>query len=59
MRKRRPLAGTCAYAGVAELVDAPDLGSGDPKSWGFESLRPHHPLERRASWGVALVAWFY
>ncbi len=28
-------------AGVAEWVDAPDLGSGADKAWGFESLRPH------------------
>src|SRR5947209_12840551 len=28
-------------AGVAELVDALDLGSSE-QSWGFESLRPHH-----------------
>jgi hypothetical protein len=26
---------------VAELADAPDLGSGE-KSWGFKSLLPHH-----------------
>ena len=29
-------------AGVAKLVDAPDLGSGALKAWGFESLHPHH-----------------
>ena len=28
-------------AGVAELVDAPDLGSGAQKAWGFKSLHPH------------------
>ena len=28
-------------AGVAELADAPDLGSGG-FPWGFESLHPHH-----------------
>ena len=28
-------------AGVAELVDALDLKSRDPGSWGFESPRPH------------------
>ena len=28
------------YAGVAELADAPDLGSGG-RPWGFESLHPH------------------
>ena len=31
-------------AGVAELVDALDLGSSDQKSYGFKSLRPHHLL---------------
>ena len=30
-----------SYAGVAELADAPDLGSGG-KPWEFKSLRPHH-----------------
>src|SRR5689334_484385 len=30
------------FAGVAELVDALDLGSSDDESWGFEPLRPHH-----------------
>ena len=39
--KRRPRVGLRLRAGVAELVDAPDLGSGE-QSWGFESLRPHH-----------------
>ena|GEM_PF-6260439 len=29
------------YAGVAELADAPDLGSGG-RPWGFKSLHPHH-----------------
>ena len=28
-------------AGVAELADAPDLGSGARKAYGFKSLRPH------------------
>ena len=28
------------HAGVAELADAPDLGSGG-RPWGFESLHPH------------------
>ncbi len=28
-------------AGVAELADAPDLGSGG-RPWGFKSLHPHH-----------------
>ena len=31
------------YAGVAELADAPDLGSGG-KPWEFKSLRPHHNM---------------
>ena len=29
------------YADVAELADAPDLGSGE-RSWGFESLHPQY-----------------
>ncbi len=29
------------HAGVAELADAPDLGSGG-RPWGFKSLHPHH-----------------
>ena len=29
-------------AGVAELADAPDLGSGAVTAWEFKSLRPHH-----------------
>jgi hypothetical protein len=29
------------HAGVAELADAPDLGSGG-QPWGFKSLHPHH-----------------
>jgi hypothetical protein len=29
------------FAGVAELADAPDLGSGG-QPWGFKSLLPHH-----------------
>lgn len=28
-------------AGVAELADAPDLGSGAPAAYEFKSLRPH------------------
>jgi hypothetical protein len=28
---------------MAELADAPDLGSGG-KPWGFESLYPHHKI---------------
>ena len=31
------------HAGVAELADAPDLGSGG-RPWGFESLHPHKAL---------------
>ena len=34
-------------AGVAELVDAPDLGSSGRKPWGFKSLRPHHAIAAR------------
>ena len=30
----------CVSADVAELADAPDLGSGG-RPWGFESLHPH------------------
>ncbi len=30
-----------SHAGVAELADAPDLGSGG-RPWGFKSLHPHH-----------------
>ena len=36
-------------AGVAELADAPDLGSGARKAYGFKSLRPHQnvvPISR-------------
>lgn len=29
---------------MAELVDAPDLGSGPVRGDGFESLYPHHTL---------------
>jgi hypothetical protein len=28
---------------VAELVDAPPLGGGGQRPWGFESLHPHSP----------------
>ena len=31
-------------AGVAELADAPDLGSGARKAYGFKSLRPHQNM---------------
>ena len=34
-------------AGVAELADAPDLGSGG-RPWGFESLHPHKTLQNKA-----------
>lgn len=38
-------------AGVAELVDAPDLGSGAPYgAWGFESPLPHCVYRRRGIW---------
>ncbi len=30
----------CESADVAELADAPDLGSGS-REWGFKSLHPH------------------
>ncbi len=30
------------FAGMAELVDAPDSKSGFPRKWGFDSLYPHH-----------------
>ena len=33
------------HAGVAELADAPDLGSGG-RPWGFESLHPHLYFKR-------------
>lgn len=34
--------GTTRRAKVAELVDAPDLGSGADEVWGFESPLSHH-----------------
>ena len=34
------------FAGMAELVDALDLGSSE-RSWGFESLYPHHTRIKR------------
>ena len=34
------LGGVTIYAGLAELADAPDLGSGG-RPWGFKSLVPH------------------
>ncbi len=41
-QRRRPAGGVLPwFAGVAELVDALDLGSERRKPWGFESLRPH------------------
>jgi hypothetical protein len=33
---------TILFADVAELADAPDLGSGIFMMWEFESLHPHH-----------------
>ena len=33
------------YADVAELVDAPVLGTGIVMVWGFESLHPHQYSE--------------
>ena len=40
-------------AGVAELAQAPDLGSGGFAQCGFESHRPHHPSNARS--GSVLV----
>ena len=41
------------HADVAELADAPDLGSGEVKtSWGFKSLYQHHGVVR---WDGALL----
>jgi hypothetical protein len=37
-------------AGVVELVDTPDLGSGGLALWGFESLRPHQEDVSRPDW---------
>ena len=39
-------------AGVVELVDTPDLGSGGFQPWGFKSLRPHHAVRGRAMRGA-------
>ena len=38
---------------MAELADAPDLGSGARKAYGFKSLRPHQTSKRRIPAGVA------
>ena len=35
---------TNIVAGVAELADAPDLGSGKLDLWGFKSPLSHHNL---------------
>ena len=43
-RKQIGLVKPALAAGVAELVDAPDLGSGDESRGGSNSLRPHHVL---------------
>ena len=40
------------YAGVAELADAPDLGSGG-RPWGFESL---HPQDK--PWNLVFQGFF-
>ena len=44
-----PIVGTIFYynAPVAELADAPDLGSGT-SVWGFKSLQAHHYNKNRA-----------
>ena len=42
------------YAAVAELADAPDLGSGG-KPWGFKSLQPHH---RQKAYRISTVSFF-
>lgn len=39
-------------AGVAELVDALDLKSRDPGSWGFKSPRPHHSAAGPTGFGI-------
>ena len=36
------LAVATKFAGLAKLVDAPDLGSGAEEVCGFKSLVPHH-----------------
>ncbi len=37
-------------AGVVELEDTPDLGSGSLWLWGFKSLHPHHVTPSRSWW---------
>lgn len=37
-------------ADMVELVDTPDLGSGNDKLWGFESLCPHQNEARFKVW---------
>lgn len=37
------------FGDMAELVDAPDLGSGPARGDGFESLYPHHTLVEPSS----------
>ena len=46
------------YAGVAELADAPDLGSGG-RPWGFESLHPHEirGFKAKAFWNPLNCIW--
>ena len=39
-------------AGVAELADAPDLGSGKPSLWGFKSPLSHHSSPNKESCGM-------
>ena len=38
---------------MAELADAPDLGSGARKAYGFKSLRPHQTFLNRLFAGIA------
>ena len=43
------------YADVAELVDAPVLGTGIVMVWGFESLHPHQNSEIARTHETVLV----
>lgn len=43
-------------ADVAELADAPDLGSGALRAWGFKSLHPHLWLTQTALVSLAGLA---
>ena len=46
------------YALVAELADAPDLGSGG-RPWGFESLQAHQIRSIVLSIGLLLFIYIY